>query len=309
MFFEGAEKKIEVVTSKDIGSLRAFGLSFWKSMVGHAQAEIISSVQNNHCDAYILSESSLFVWDNKFLLITCGGTTLINSVLAFIERVSASKIELLTYQRKSEFCSHLQPTSFIEDIECLRRLISGTAYLIGELNTHHHYLFVSNHQDIFVQEDSAIELLMYHMEGEITDYLQSPVQISSEIRERLKLNELFSGFIIDDFVFDPNGYSVNGISDDKYFTIHITPHMPVCYTSVETNVNFQKFQTDLIGMYLDIFKPRSWDLITFNVNDKYINDKIGWCISESHLANLPVYDVKYRHFLSSKKQILIPNAL
>ena len=75
MIFEGSEKKFEVIV-KNV-NLRTFPLSFWEEMVAACQAKILSSMSNNFYDAYLLSESSLFVTQDRCIMITCGQTRLI----------------------------------------------------------------------------------------------------------------------------------------------------------------------------------------------------------------------------------------
>ena len=62
MVFEGSEKKIEIVVSDSIGDLRSRGRKYWEKIVSKCNAEIISEVKNDDMIAYLLSESSLFVW-------------------------------------------------------------------------------------------------------------------------------------------------------------------------------------------------------------------------------------------------------
>ena len=84
MFFEGSEKKAEIWIEPSMASLRALPQSFWIKMVRLAKADILSQISNDQCDAYLLSESSLFVWDHKVVILTCGLSTLIDSVNDFI---------------------------------------------------------------------------------------------------------------------------------------------------------------------------------------------------------------------------------
>ena len=71
MFFEGSEKKVEVVVGPEAPNLRFLGRDYWSRIVAEANAAIISVISNEVCDAYLLSESSLFVcrcqsWDRVF---------------------------------------------------------------------------------------------------------------------------------------------------------------------------------------------------------------------------------------------------
>ena len=60
---------------------------------------------------------------------------------------------------------------------------------------------------------------------------------------------------IDDYLFEPCGYSMNGITKvGHYMTIHITPEPDFSYVSFETNVPQASYK-DIINRVVDIFKP------------------------------------------------------
>jgi len=65
---------------------------------------------------------------------------------------------------------------------------------------------------------------------------------------------LFPEAQLDDFLFDPMGYSVNGILDAGYFTIHVTPQSSCSYASFETNILMPSY-TELIQKVVEVFKP------------------------------------------------------
>ena len=85
MLFEGTEKKLEVFISKDTKSLRSFDLSVWKNVVEASEAQIISSIHNDYCIAHLLSESSLFIYDNFLTMITCGNTSLVDATFEILK--------------------------------------------------------------------------------------------------------------------------------------------------------------------------------------------------------------------------------
>lgn len=73
----GIEQRLNVSWDED--GLRARGEPFWADFVGRAGATILSSIKNDQVTAYLLSESSLFVWEKRALMITCGQMTPLSS--------------------------------------------------------------------------------------------------------------------------------------------------------------------------------------------------------------------------------------
>ena len=62
-----------------------------------------------------------------------------------------------------------------------------------------------------------------------------------EATKRSGIDLLLPGSSIDGFLFNPCGYSCNGLLDDTYFTIHITPEPECSFVSFETNYNTPNF--------------------------------------------------------------------
>ena len=247
--------------SPSTAPLRLLGNKFWADVVASANAEIISTMSNDFCDAYLLSESCLFVWDDRFLMLTCGTTTLVDAVILFTEKLGRATIASASYQRKSEYLSHLQTSCFTNDVLRLRKSLAGAAYRIGHLDTHHHYIFTADSIQSGGVIQSNRELMMYHIKGAIADYLRSDKQSCQGIRDILALERVFANFTFDDHLFDPCGYSINGLCGDKYMTIHITPQEESSYVSIETNANFKCCPFSAL---LNKLQPQSWDVIGFN---------------------------------------------
>jgi len=264
LFFEGAEKKLEIlVKNKDL--LRNLnGSSFWEELVNKCDAEILSKVSNDKLTAFLLSESSLFVWEDKILMLTCGQTKLINSAHFFINKIGVENIEGLFFQRKNEIRSHLQPTDFIKDAETLNDLITGEAIRLGKMHSHHTQIFYSTTPYATKEGDFTSELLMYDMDSEVIKFLTDENLKKEQIRKFFRINLLFKDYEIDDFVFNPYGYSLNGIKEDKYFTIHVTPQETSPYISFETNI---KNIEGVLNQLTEICRPFSFDILTFSTED------------------------------------------
>ncbi len=309
MFFEGSEKRVEVRVSTSTDSLRLLDDRFWADVVVSAKAEILSKMSNEFCDAYLLSESCLFVWDDKLLMLTCGNTTLVDAVILCVDKLGQSAIASVSYQRKSEYLSHLQTSSFSDDLLPLRTKLSGVAYRVGHLDTHHHYLFASDTTCPVVEPKSNSELLMYHIKGAVADYLRSDKQSCEGIRHMLGLEVLFPNFTFDDHLFAPFGYSINGLWEDKYMTIHITPQEQSSYVSIETNLHSELIVFNIFSILLNKLNPQGWDVISFNrevVTDGFPpHFSVASCI-------LPINDndtIQFNQYQQLKNEVLLPELL
>lgn len=77
--FEGPEKKLEVYFSaaSTQSGFRDFPEPTWDALLADASCTILHRESNEHFDAYLLSESSLFVYPRRVILKTCGTTTLL----------------------------------------------------------------------------------------------------------------------------------------------------------------------------------------------------------------------------------------
>lgn len=71
------------------------------------------------------------------------------------------------------------------------------------------------------------------------------------------IRSLVPAAVIDDYVFEPCGYSMNGILGSGFITIHITPEDGFSYASVEVS-GFDPSAydpADMVSRILAIFKP------------------------------------------------------
>lgn len=264
MFFEGPEKKVEVVVSPAVPSLRSLGEAYWHGIVERAQAKILSKMSNDECDAYLLSESSLFVLDRRIVMITCGRTTLVDAVQELLKRVPASEVELLVYERKNQLFPEYQTTNFFQDAQRLRELLPGRAYRLGDEDDHHIYLYQFDRGYQPCREDSTLEILMHGIHESAREvYCGGRKEDIGFIRRHSGMHEILPGFRIDDYLFQPAGYSLNAIKGREYYTIHVTPEPVGSYVSFETNHAFHGDMGETVERVLEIFRPKSADIVFF----------------------------------------------
>ncbi len=279
MFFEGSEKKAEIlIDSAQLSLLSTFDDNFWQQLVNCCNAQILSSISNDQCKAFLLSESSLFVWHDRLLILTCGVTHLVNSVEFFLKHVAPEQIKHVTYQRKNEYFSHEQPSCFGDDSQLLTKYIDGKAYRFGEMDAHHTFIFHQDNGFSAAKEDKTYELLAYQICEQASQTLTSPGLSADTIRQFLNIEQLLPDFIIDDFVFEPYGYSLNAIKQDEYLTIHVTPQEGSSYVSFESNLNL----IELAPTILAILQPASFDLLGFNEFD--FVEKVQQIIPDTYVS-------------------------
>ena len=254
--FEGSEKKIEVIFSPKSPSLRSLPEKFWQKTIKACGASIITSSKFSFINSYILSESSLFLWDHRLVLITCGRTTLPNSLLKIIKTISKENIEIIFYQKKNEFFPWAQKSHFSKDVDIIEKNIKGSSYQFGPFHDHHFLLFHNETDYRSDAKDNTLEILMYDSSF-ITNTSQ---KIISNLKKQLEI--ILPGFEMQEHFFQPSGYSLNAVRENFYYTIHITPEKPFFYVSFETNFE-QSSSHVFIDKLLSVFKSRSFDLILF----------------------------------------------
>ncbi|WP_286269244.1 adenosylmethionine decarboxylase [Thalassotalea hakodatensis] len=308
MFYEGSEKKTElIVDCKQLNLLTDIDTCVWKDLVNACNAKILSSIENKHCRAYLLSESSLFIWKDRLLIITCGITQLVNSAIFFFEKYGINVVEHFIYQRKNEYFSHAQSSNFGQDAKRLQNYLSGKAFRFGNLDSHHNYLFQLNNNVKSIPTAKTYELTTYQISDRASAVLTNPKLTASDVRKFLQLKRLIPGFTLDDFVFEPFGYSLNAIKDKWYFTIHVTPQRGSSYISFESNINLLA----LVPIILEVLAPNAFDLLTFNETNfdmftaKYIDNRYT-CQSNVTKHIKHSYQVNFAHYILPQSQATSP---
>ena len=122
--FEGPEKLLEIwfdskqlknvedASNDEKRGLRLVPLQVWKEMLDIVNCQVLSTIENRHINSYLLSESSMFVFDYRLTLKTCGTTRLLLAVEKILEIAreccQLTEIEAIFYSRKSFLFPELQ---------------------------------------------------------------------------------------------------------------------------------------------------------------------------------------------------------
>ena len=268
MFFEGTEKRAELLIDPTLPSLRDRDGAFWADIVGVAGVRILSRLSNRLCDAYLLSESSLFVFDHRIVLITCGRTRLTAAVLEILDRLPQDALEMLVYERKNEFFPRNQPSSFHDDARVLNERIAGLAFRFGEEESDHLHLFHLDREKGPNIEKAVIEVFLRGIEPGVRDAFRRAARHDESFRGACEaLGAILPGYDVDDHVFDPAGYSLNGLLEDRYFAVHVTPQPLGSHVGFETNHRFRDAPElySCLGRLLGVFRPLSVNIVTFDL--------------------------------------------
>lgn len=163
VWFAPAAESLPIGTKKD--GLKAVTADTWKTMLDQVNCKVLSVVQSEHVDAYLLSESSFFVFPHKLILKTCGTTTLLLGLrrmlrIAAVEAGFPSHISTLPdsiktaatpyrvfYSRKNFLFPEKQigpHKSWKDEVKFLDDMFTGgSAYMVGKMNGDHWYLYIT----------------------------------------------------------------------------------------------------------------------------------------------------------------------
>lgn len=272
--FEGTEKLLEVwFTSSDNEDrdLRTVERKEWDKLLKQVKCEIISMTANKEMDAYVLSESSMFVTKDRFILKTCGTTTLLFAVDYLLklvkDQVGFDTVIDIFYSRKNFSRPELQHgvhQNFENEVQHLDRIFpNGSAYTLGRINHDCWYLYTLEDGGV-TAPDQTFELLMWDMcQDKMSIFTKAVCKDGHEASMKSGILDIVPGIKIDDFLFEPCGYSMNGLLPDGcYITIHVTPEPHCSYVSFESNVPQESYDK-LIEKVLDVFRPGQFLMTIF----------------------------------------------
>eukprot|EP00117_Sycon_ciliatum_P021540 scpid72574/ scgid18846/ S-adenosylmethionine decarboxylase proenzyme; S-adenosylmethionine decarboxylase alpha chain; S-adenosylmethionine decarboxylase beta chain len=310
-FFEGAEKLLEIwfeLPCDETGarkgkSLRSISRENWETVLEHVSCKIINIKSNNVTDAYLLSESSMFIAEDRFILKTCGVTTLLAAVPSLISLVQREcnvvNVRDIFYSRKNFEKPELQTQMhrrFDDEVAYLDKIFSnGAAYCMGRMNGDRWYLYMLDQPLPRIVPDQTLEIYMDNLDTETMTIFTKKHSATAEDATRVSgIKDLFPGAIIDDALFEPVGYSMNGLLGDCYFTIHITPQPECSYASFETNLP-QDSYSDLVSRVIELFKPGKFSFSLFANQSSSCGASLH-AVDERHVSGYRRCDKQYSEF-------------
>jgi len=161
------------------------------------------------------------------------------------------------------------------EVEHLDKVFVGTPYILGPINGPRWHVYSSDHLDRhpkFSVKEQVLEIAMFDLDRDAMKHFYcstySDIFESKESKDSVETKKLagtiatresgiasiLPGFDIDEHLFNPCGYSCNGLKDEFYYTIHVTPEPHCSFVSFETNVPLEN-NSDLINKVLSIFRP------------------------------------------------------
>lgn len=302
--FEGSEKRI-TITFRGAASggvidgvrntlasppttLRSIPRGDLDVMLAIAECEVVHQSSNDFQDAYVLSESSLFVSDDRVVLKTCGRTKLLAAVPRLLELAEQHCCMVPTrvrYSRASFLFPEQQPEVYhrFED-ECaeLRKTFGSlgvrSAHVLGDsmngdLQWH---VFVAGEEvegcvggtavaapataTPATAKVNTLEIAMTGLHVESAAQFFKENSVSPQMTTRSTgISSIVPQHAIDDYVFEPCGYSMNGICNAEFSTIHVTPEDGFSYASFEVcgeHVSAGAV-SDYVAKTLRTFRPES----------------------------------------------------
>ncbi|KAF9519243.1 hypothetical protein BS47DRAFT_83764 [Hydnum rufescens UP504] len=191
--FEGPEKLLEIWFERraphSSTGLRTVDRLVWEEMLSIVKCKVLSVINGREMDAYLLSESSFFVFPHKLILKTCG-TTLnllgLPRILAIAkEQCGYEKPWRCFYSRKSFMFPERQigpHREWREEVEYLDSYFDdGAAYTVGKFNSDHWLLYITSPPD---EDPPEVD------EGEDTTYNDRTV---ASVASSLTLSPSFLG--------------------------------------------------------------------------------------------------------------------
>jgi len=203
------------------------------------------------------------------MIKTCGTTTLLKIIPKLLEYAKSCEldVELVMYSRKNFLFPEAQQfphNDWHAELDYLGNFFDGNSYVLGPLTNDHWYLYLADYSDNTAEssKEQTLEIMMHNLDRNAAFNFYR--KEGTEDKDKFPgVAELITGQETDEFNFTPCGYSMNGLRDQVYSTIHVTPEPHCSYASFETNLSLPSYRA-LISSVFDIFQPGTVTLTLFS---------------------------------------------
>ncbi|XP_040379833.1 S-adenosylmethionine decarboxylase proenzyme 4 [Oryza brachyantha] len=239
--FEGFEKRLELVFTLPVGGggvqhgLRLMPVEALREVLDEAQCTVVSAAGNAAFDAYVLSESSLFVYPGRVVLKTCGTTRLLRAVPVLLRTAAelggGLALRSCRYSRGEYLFPEAQPfphADFADEVGYLDGAVPG------ELRFRRSAVLpppssscgaASRRWHVY----SASSSCFYQRPGDG----RTSHAIGDEMTAASGIAGVNPRSLVCAYAFAPCGYSMNSLDGARYATIHVTPEDGHSYASYE----------------------------------------------------------------------------
>ncbi|KAG0379706.1 spermidine resistance protein [Mortierella sp. AD032] len=153
--FQNPVSEEDTLGGSDRYGLRIVPKPVWDEMLAIVKCQVLNTIQNDCMDAFLLSESSFFVYPHKLILKTCGTTTLLMALPKILEIAQnfcgLEKVWRVFYSRKTFMFPERQlhvHRDWKDEVAFLdRHFDHGSAYTVGKVNGDHWCLYLTAPQD------------------------------------------------------------------------------------------------------------------------------------------------------------------
>jgi S-adenosylmethionine decarboxylase len=243
MFFEGAEKRITIILNRNIRNI--YNKTWWEHHIKDIGCNILSMISNNFYDIYLLSESILLVSENLILIKTCG----ITSPLEILSIINSSFILNIIYSHPDFLNLYEQPILYQNSNNIIKFI---QKYLDFPLN-YKKLLFLNYITHNIYSEHNEIILWNFNWDNKFMSIIHAAL----------------INWTIDDYIFEPQGYSLNGCNQEQYITIHCTPNNECSYISIEYKGDIK---VEVFQEIINLLNPQKLGIIS--TNQELLNLKI-----------------------------------
>lgn len=322
--FEGPEKRLEVdfkpiANGQSVKPLRSITQDRWQTLLDTVNCTILSKTSNANIDSYVLSESSLFVYDDRIVLKTCGTTTLLRCLNILLEYAKECELEVkfVLFSRRNFLFPQRQKfphCAFENEINTLQGYFQnrGHAYILGPVNGAHWHVYVADFSlEGDKDSDQHVEIMMTDLDPKVMNQYYRPAGFNGENKAEHRkvtvetgIDSLFPGGTTDEFLFEPCGYSMNSLRKNAYATVHITPEPGFSFVSYETNYRgtAPEYQA-LVEDTIRLFNPGVITVVVF------ADAKAVLGSSDRAITKVEGYDLEYHttYELRSRRNVTAYN--